>query len=1440
MLDGRNVLRSEAGSTHLAGATSVLSQPIADLLGVSDAASAALSELGIRTVFDLGASSVFRAASIVVDLATRSADPPDLGVVPGDLVRQGGSLSLDRVAAEPLGRLAAVPASLASQLATALDIETISDLAGWPPYVVARRLVREAAGPAAEPEDLEAEELRPRFGQFPTERVYYKTLAMFQALGDIGQLTPLDGPVSLMPAVANPGGMTRPAIGALLTFEQSWYAQGVTLGQLLHSLSLAPGEATRIAVIDWSRRTSAYSSETIGESEQLDNVATHARALSEVQQAVANDFQAGGSHASSTSTSESTSDQSADSSGLIASLGQSGSSSWTEQSASTTGEAWSDSWSLGNRSVMGSLTQNVNDRTEQHASSVRSRRATAVREVSQSEHESVSTRIVANYNHMHSLNVQYYEVVQVYRTEVRVHRADRCLFVPLEILDFSGEPGLQVIDRFRGALAAAALTSRIRSLIADDTTAVEIAPVQRLIFPGLRPDLVSGVRMTMMARRVDGPDGDGGTTTTAAPVDPTPQPSRFREWDAVPIARAAKLLDRPLVRPGSTSLFVPDETQLIGVSIDGVSVASVRIDHVGAQGPDDQVFTIPADSGRVDFAPGIRFVELEALHLTKADVAADSGTLTLHCSYLGRVFTLPGIAVNLRQGVAPQKVVDFSTDQADRRRELQAHLQANREYYSRAVFRSLDAATLTVILGGYELDGRPLVEQVEPSPIAVAGNYLVLRAPVDDTERSGVTENGQPIAWNELLLARGLDVAQAFDPRVIPIPTGGVFAEAVLGRSNSAEKLDVTRFWNWQDSPIPLTPPDIAAVATGSRGESEDLRPGQLGQPVVNLVNPTALPEPTSMSAILNALSALNFRDMSGLAGTQGLVSAAELATLDAATAAGRIASDNMRTEAQKAVAMGQIAADVAKSVIAAQVAKAQAKAAGGGGGGVSGISKDGAAINHARKMDEEARTRAASGPASGEDPPSTDAIPAVGRSTDGTDHMPGLENEPVAFRNLVGGGETGVAGTTLDTLLSSTGGVSASTPAVGGDEPARPPFPDAFADPLTWSVDNGLRQKFRDAIKAVGEDPLLATYNSVDPLVPVDQLPIVIVALDGSSKPSFVGSNYSKMYYSGSLLKVAAMYGAFALRKAVADFANGLPDDGLTEAQVIARFRAKHDRGILAGAPNIPPRLRVAPKYADILTVAASGNEYKVNFRDTGDSTRRDFRHHLKGMVEDSHNPSAGVCVQALGYAWINGSLRAAGFARGDGTAGDPVNGIWLAGDYLNGKRNRDAFAAAGDADAIQEVDLGVSGLETVRVPSVNDGPSKQAATCIDLASMFTQLAMNSLVMDPAVSGTDANAEMRNMLANAKPMGNLGRWLTRTPAVTPSYTILGTKIGFGTLGTTGNCNTEDNCVKSEALIIERNAQKFVVVWQNVLDPGKRGDQDYARIHEIIERTIAP
>ena len=110
----------------------------------------------------------------------------------------------------------------------------------------------------------------------------------------------------------------------------------------------------------------------------------------------------------------------------------------------------SASSSFGSRDLAASYAQNINDRSQQNASSVRNRRASIVREVSQSEHETISTRVVTNYNHMHALTVQYYEVVQAFRVTTQLAHAERCLFVPLKLLDFADA---KVVERWREVLA---------------------------------------------------------------------------------------------------------------------------------------------------------------------------------------------------------------------------------------------------------------------------------------------------------------------------------------------------------------------------------------------------------------------------------------------------------------------------------------------------------------------------------------------------------------------------------------------------------------------------------------------------------------------------------------------------------------------------------------------------------------------------------------------------------------------------------------------------------------------------------------------------------------------------------------------------------------------------------------------------------------------------
>lgn len=255
---------------------------------------------------------------------------------------------------------------------------------------------------------------------------------------------------------------------------------------------------------------------------------------------------------------------------------------------------------------------------------------------------------------------------------------------------------------------------------------------------------------------------------------------------------------------------------------------------------------------------------------------------------------------------------------------------ANQSFYSLAVFRSLTPTQIALLLSGHIVKIKenqpgpsprspdivveksvPMSQVVEPRPIRYVGNYLAFKmnTPEDDPD------------WAFWLKNRGLKVGYSTED-IVTIASGGSFAEAVLGRYNCAEKLDITRFWKWDDSPVPLQPSDIAAIQAGNHNTSDgsNTTPGQLSQPVINVTPPSQLPDLIGTAAVLSAVQNGNmFRDMSGLQGTQQLVQSGTTTTAQEATSAGQQASANMqammlanterqRIKAQKDVAMARLA----------------------------------------------------------------------------------------------------------------------------------------------------------------------------------------------------------------------------------------------------------------------------------------------------------------------------------------------------------------------------------------------------------------------------------------------------------------------------------------------------------------------------------------------------
>ena len=174
MQEFSNYLRSTSSELSL---REVLQQPVSALLGVSDDAVAALGGIGLTSVFDLGSLLLFAQAAAAV-----SASTSVLGSLSTDVLTDAAAATpLADVPDLPLENMRSLTAAKAAALKTALDTDTIREFALWPQRQIAETMVSSAAGTNLElDEEAQAEELRPRFGEYPTERVYYDSLVMLK------------------------------------------------------------------------------------------------------------------------------------------------------------------------------------------------------------------------------------------------------------------------------------------------------------------------------------------------------------------------------------------------------------------------------------------------------------------------------------------------------------------------------------------------------------------------------------------------------------------------------------------------------------------------------------------------------------------------------------------------------------------------------------------------------------------------------------------------------------------------------------------------------------------------------------------------------------------------------------------------------------------------------------------------------------------------------------------------------------------------------------------------------------------------------------------------------------------------------------------------------------------------------------------------------------
>ena len=85
----------------------------------------------------------------------------------------------------------------------------------------------------------------------------------------------------------------RVKLGVVHEYRLAWYPLGHSLGQILYSLPLAPGESVNLAVIDWTRRDDAERKEHTTVDEELVHNEHRDRTISETVNAAVHEYQHG-------------------------------------------------------------------------------------------------------------------------------------------------------------------------------------------------------------------------------------------------------------------------------------------------------------------------------------------------------------------------------------------------------------------------------------------------------------------------------------------------------------------------------------------------------------------------------------------------------------------------------------------------------------------------------------------------------------------------------------------------------------------------------------------------------------------------------------------------------------------------------------------------------------------------------------------------------------------------------------------------------------------------------------------------------------------------------------------------------------------------------------------------------------------------------------------
>lgn len=232
------------------------------------------------------------------------------------------------------------------------------------------------------------------------------------------------------------------ATGHILHYKSIFKADGYSLGNLLYSLPLAPGQKKQIAVFDSSHSLQAAESQNVSQDERLAADIVSEREIADQLGGFLGEALQGQSSATT--------------SGVSAGLGVAANIGVVSGALGVAGGTASSSSSAsqnGSRNTSQFFAEKLRQAIMQNADSYRQLNASVVTTVQEGQQYSATTEVVANHNHCHSLTMMYFEVLRHFAVFQELVDVEECIFVPLLMTNFT----MENIRKWSDVLAVALL-----------------------------------------------------------------------------------------------------------------------------------------------------------------------------------------------------------------------------------------------------------------------------------------------------------------------------------------------------------------------------------------------------------------------------------------------------------------------------------------------------------------------------------------------------------------------------------------------------------------------------------------------------------------------------------------------------------------------------------------------------------------------------------------------------------------------------------------------------------------------------------------------------------------------------------------------------------------------------------------------------------------------